>query len=156
MRMSEESSIYEPPETPNPRPELSGEIVDKRPLIYGSIAAVVIILIFGGLGVALFLHPGATATLRDIFIIYLGLGAFIIILLLIALVVIMAYLVIKINDLVHLLDREIKPMLAKLQETMGTVRGTATFLSNHAVQPVIATASNVAAVRAVFRSLFQR
>jgi hypothetical protein len=47
-------------------------------------------------------------------------------------------------------------MLTKLQETMGTVRGTATFLSNHAVQPVINTASNVAAVRAIFRALFQR
>jgi hypothetical protein len=154
--MSEELGIYNPPDTSNKPPELLGEIVDKRPLIYGSIAAVIIILLFGGLGAVLFLHPAATATLRDIFIIYLGLGVFIIILLLIALIVIMAYLVIKINDVVRLLDREIKPMLAKLQETMGTVRGTATFLSDHAVQPVIATASNVAAVRAVFRSLFQR
>lgn len=137
-------------------PELSPKPADKRPIIYGVIAAVVIILIFGGIGVWLFFNPAAAAVLRDIFIIFLGLGAFIIILLLIALVLISVYLVIKINDLVRLLDREIKPILLKMQETMNTVKGTATFLSDHAAQPVITTASTVAAVQAVTRALFRR
>lgn len=137
-------------------PELAPEPMDKRPLIYGIIVAIVIVLIFAGIGVWLFLHPVATAILRDIFIIFLGLGAFVIILLLIALVVITAYLVIKINDLVHLLDREIKPVLIKLQDTAGTVQGTTTFISDHAVQPIIATVSTFAATRAIIRALFQR
>lgn len=137
-------------------PELSPEPIDKRPLIYGIIVAVVVVLIFLGIGVLLFLNPVATAILRDIFIIYLGLGAFVITLLLIALVVITAYLVIKINDLVQLLDREIKPILLKLQDTAGTVQGTTTFISDHAVQPIIATVSTFAATRAIFRALFQR
>lgn len=137
-------------------PELGPQPIDKRPLIYGIISAIVIILIFVGIGVWLFLHPAASAVLRDIFIIYLGLGAFVIILLLIALVVITSYLVIKINDLVHLLDREIKPVLLKLQETAGTVQGTTTFISDYAVQPIISTVSTYAATRAIFRALFQR
>ncbi len=137
-------------------PELSPEPIDKRPIIYGAIAAVVIILIFGGIGVLLFFNPPAAAVLRDIFIIYLGLGAFVIILLLIVLVVIAAYLVIKVNDLVQLLDREIKPVLVKLQEIATSTQGTATFLSDHAVEPVISTVSSVAAVRAIIRSLFGR
>ncbi len=148
-----EPSVPEPKERP---PELSPKPVDKRPIIYGVIVALVIILIFGGIGVWLFFNPAAAAVLRDIFIIFLGLGAFVIILLLIALVVITVYLVIKVNDLVQLLDREIKPVLVRLQGTMSTVQGTATFLSDHAAQPVINTASTIAAVQAITRSLFRR
>jgi hypothetical protein len=140
----------------NRYPELSPEPMDKRPIIYGVIFAVVFVLIFLAIGVWLFFNPVATAILRDIFIIYLGLGAFVIILLLIALVVITAYLVIKVNDLVQLLDREIKPVLLKLQDTAGTVQGTTTFIRDHAVRPIISTVSTYAAARAVFRALFQR
>lgn len=143
-------------EAGNPRPELSPQPIDKRPIMYGIIAAVVIILLFGGIGVGLYLNPPVAAVLRDIFIIFLGLGAFVIILLLIALVVITIYLVLKINDLVRLLEREIKPLLVEVQETTRTVKGTTTFLSDQAVKPVIATASTVAATRAIFKSLFQR
>ena len=149
------SEIYAPSDGSYARPELSPEPVDKRPIIFGIIAALIIILIFGGLGVWLFLNPPAAAVLRDIFIIYLGLGAFVIILLLIVLIVITAYLVIKINDLVQLLDREIKPVLTRLNETAVSVRGTTKFLSDHAVQPVITTASSVTAVRAIIRALFR-
>ncbi len=138
------------------RPELSAEPVDKRPIIFGVIAAVVIILVFGGLGVWLFFYPAAAAVLRDIFIIYLGLGTFVIILLLIALVVVATYLVLKINDLIQLLQREIQPLLVSVQNTAATVKGTTTFISDHAVQPVIATASTISGVKAIFRSLFKR
>ena len=166
-KQSIEESIYSEAEAPaisaynslgndNRYPELSPEPIDKRPMIYGAIVAVVLILIFLGIGVWLFFNPAAAAVLRDIFIIYLGLGAFIIILLLIILVVITAYLVIKVNDLVQLLDREIKPILLKLQATAGTVQGTTTFISDHAVRPIISTVSTYAATKAIFRSLFQR
>ena len=140
----------------NSRPELSAEPVHKLPIIIGIVVALVIIIGFAVIGWLLFSDPETTAVLRDIFIIFLGLGVFLIILLLIVLVVITVYLVLKVNDLVQLVDREVKPMLAKLQETLNTVRGTTTFLSDHAVQPVITTVSTVSAVRAVFRALFRR
>jgi len=137
-------------------PELSSKPVDKRPILFGILGAVIVIIFFGGLGYWLYINPEATATLRDIFIIFLGLGAFFVILLLIALVVMTVYLVLKVNDLIQLLNREIKPILLKIQETLGTAQGTVTFLSDHAVQPVISTASTVAAIRAITRSLFRR
>ena len=152
----EMSEVTSPSEVRNARPELSPQPADKRPIIFGVIAALIVILIFGGLGAWLFLNPPAAAVLRDIFIIYLGLGAFLVILLLIALVVITAYLVIKINDLVHLLDREIKPVLTKLNETAVNVSGTTRFLSDQAVQPVISTVSAVSAAQAIFKALFRR
>lgn len=140
----------------NRRPELSPQPIDKRPMIIGAVVAIVIIVLFGLLGWFLFSNPPVTAVLRDIFIIFLGLGAFIIILLLIVLVVVTIYLILKINDLVQLLNREIKPMLTRLQATVNTAQGTATFLSEQAVKPVITTASTISAIRAVFRALFQR
>ncbi len=148
------SSYYT--ELENRYPELAPEPIDKRPIIYGVIAAIVIIVIFGGIGVILFLNPVAAAILRDIAIIYLGLGAFFIILLLIVLIVITSYLVLKVNDLTQLLNREIKPILFKLQETTNTVRGTTTLISDQAVKPVIATASAFAGAKAIFAALFRR
>lgn len=140
----------------NSRPELSAKPVDKRPIIIGSIVALAFIIVCLLIGWFLFSNPEATAVLRDIFIIFLGIGVFFIILLLIILVVIIAYLVIKVSDLTQLLDREIRPMLAKMQESINTVRGTTTFLSDHAVQPVISTVSTVSAIRVIIRSLFRR
>ncbi|MCB0191563.1 MAG: hypothetical protein KDJ65_06420 [Anaerolineae bacterium] len=144
------------PDAENPRPELSAEPVNKKPLIIGIIVAVVLVLLFGGIGVLLFYNPAAAAVLRDIFIIFLGLGVFVVILLLVMLVVITAYLVLKVNDLTQLLDREIRPVLGKLQDTTTTIGGTATFISEKAVQPVISTASMAAGVSAIFRALFKR
>lgn len=143
-------------ETDNPRPELSAKPVNKKPLLIGAIFALVIIIIFTVLGTLSFNFPEQTAILRDIFIIFMGLGIFVIILLLMALIVILVYLILKVNDLVQLLDREIKPILSKLQQTVNTVSGTATFLSEQAVQPVITTVSTVTAVRTIVRSLFRR
>jgi hypothetical protein len=140
----------------NPRPELSAAPASKKPIIIGLVFALVILLILGGLGWYLFSNPDQTAILRDIVIIFMGLGIVFIILLLIALIVITAYLVIKVNDLVQLLDREIRPVLTRMQKTLATVSGTATFLSDQAIQPVISTASTVAAVQTIVRSLFRR
>jgi hypothetical protein len=155
--MSEETiALDNSDEISKSRPELSPKPVDKRPMIIGGVVAVAIVIIFVTLGILLFRYPEATAILRDIFIIFMGLGIFVIILLLIILIVITAYLVLKINDLVQLLDREIKPLLAKLQGTVNNVSGTTTFLTDQAVQPVISTVSSVAAARAIVRSLFRR
>ena len=104
----------------------------------------------------MFFNPVEAAVLRDIFIVFLGFGVFVAILLLIVLVIITSYLVLKVNDLVQLLDREIRPVLNKLLQTSNTVQGTTTFLSDHAVRPIISVASTTAGVRAAFRALFRR
>ena len=140
----------------NLRPELSAQPIDKQPIIIGSVVALGFLVLSLVCGWWLFTHPVVATILRDILIIYIGLGIFIVILLLIALVVITAYLVIKVNDLVQLTDREIRPVLANIQESVNTVRGTTVFLSDHAVEPIISTASTVAGLRKIVRSLFRR
>ncbi len=155
--MTEETlAPYNPKQFDNPRPELSPEPIDKRPLLIGGLVAIVLVAVFVGIGWWLFVNPAATAVLRDIFIIFMGLGIFVIILLLVMLIVITAYLVLKVNDLVQLLDREIKPMLTNLNTMLKTAQGTTTFISEQAVKPVISTVSAVAAARAIFQNLFQR
>ncbi len=144
-------------------PEVSTSVADKRPLFIGIGVAILIIVLFVGGGWLLFIYPVAAARLRDIVIIFMGIGSLLVILLLVALVVITTYLVLKVNDLVKLvkeviitLNTDVKPVLGRVQETVGTVKGTTTFISDHAVQPVITTAASVTALRTIVRSLFSR
>ena len=46
-----------------------------------------------------------------------------------------------------MLQDEIKPMIEATKETVGTVRGTTTFLSEHVVTPVVNVASFASGVR---------
>jgi hypothetical protein len=71
-----------------------------------------------------------TARVRDIFIIFMALES-----LLIGLVLII--LVIQLARLINLLQNEIKPIMDSTNETVSTLRGTATFLSDNLVEPVI-------------------
>ena len=155
--MPEENiTVYAYDSGSNSRPELSMQPVDKRPAIIGGAVALVILLVFVGIGWWLFVHPARAAVIRDISIIFMGLGVFVIILLLIILIVATFYLVLKVNDVVRLLDREIRPVLDRVQTTMSTVKGTTVFLGDKAVKPVMTTAGYLAAVRAIVRSLFRR
>lgn len=140
----------------NPRPELSAEPFDKRPLWIGIGVGVVFLLVIILLGIWMFYNPVATQIIRDIFIIYIGVGIFVLILLLLVLLVVLTYLVLKLNDLTHLITREVKPMLITVQNSLNTVNGTTSFISDNAVKPVIATASSFAAARAMVKTLFRR
>jgi hypothetical protein len=73
--------------------------------------------------------------------------------------ILMTILVIQIIRLVRLLREEILPIINSTQETVGTVRGTAEFVSEHVVQPVVKVNSYAAGVRrgfAVFTRLRNR
>ena len=137
------------------RPELSAEPIDKRPLIIGALVALGFFLLAIAIGVWLILNPQRAEVIRDIFIIYVGVGIFVLIPLLIVLIVIATYLILKVNDIANLLEREIKPMLSNMQTTINTIRGTSIFLSDEAVKPIINTSAYVAQVRAIVRALFR-
>ncbi|MGD2205496.1 MAG: hypothetical protein PVH17_01840 [Anaerolineae bacterium] len=107
----------------------------------GIVAAVVIILaIIGGAGYGLVTNPPVAAVLRDIFIIVLALVTIIIGLFL-------AILIFQLQSLITLLRDEIKPILESANDTVSTVRGTTTFVSDAVVHPMIKAASYASAVR---------
>ena len=103
---------------------------DRRRLIL-LIAGVLILL---GLVIAavFFLMQPATPTdkIRDIFIIFMALESLVI-------GVTLIILMVQLAVLINLLQNEIKPILNSTSETVNTIRGTATFLSDNLVEPVI-------------------
>ena len=106
------------------------------------VVTLAILLLVGIIAAVIWLaQPGApTETLRDIFII---LVAFEFMVVGIALVV----LVIQLARLVNLLNNEVRPILDSANEAANTMRGTARFLSDKLVNPVVKVNAGMAAVR---------
>ncbi len=110
---------------------------------FGILIAALAVLLLAGIVFAIIwlTQPGApTETLRDIFII---LVAFEFMIIGIALVV----LVIQLARLVNLLNNEVRPILDSANEAANTMRGTARFLSDKLVNPVVKINAGMAAVR---------
>ena len=73
---------------------------------------------------------GATARIRDVFIIFMALEALVI-------GVALVILIVQLATLINLLQNEIKPILNSTNDTVNTLRGTVTFLSDNLAEPVI-------------------
>lgn len=102
-----------------------------RKILIGLIIGGVVILALLIFGLYLLLLPTTdTARVRDIFIIFMALES-----LLLGLVLII--LIVQIARLTNLLQNEVKPILESTNETVNTLRGTTTFLSDNLVQPVL-------------------
>jgi hypothetical protein len=88
------------------------------------------------------------ATFRDWVIIFMGIavGAFFLVALIIAIVLglLMRALLKKVGALV---DDDVKPLLGTTRETVSNVKGTTSYVSQSAVQPIIRTYGVVAGVR---------
>jgi hypothetical protein len=113
-------------------------------LIGLSVVAVLILALFV-VAVIYLLQPGApTETIRDVFIIFMALEFLVVGLALIVLIV-------QLARLINLLQNEVRPILESTSETAHTLRGTATFLSDNLVQPVIRANSYMAALRRLFK-----
>jgi hypothetical protein len=92
-------------------------------------------------------HATTIAALRNLMIIALALMSCIFgIVLLVMFVVVVR--------LVNMLEFEIKPILEKTNETLGTVQGTTNFVSENVVRPVTRASSNLAGFRRGLATLF--
>ncbi len=104
---------------------------DQRKIIIGVGFAVLVLLVVIILAIIYLLQPTTpTAKIRDVFIIFMALES---LLLGLALVILM----VQVARLTNLLENEIKPILQSTNETISTLRGTTTFLSDNLVEPVI-------------------
>lgn len=121
------------------------------PMTYVIIGVIVVLV----LGIALILgivllarsYPAELEAIRDIFIIALALESCLFG------VVLMLMLVMLIR-LVNTVEFEIKPILEQTNETIGTIRGTSTFVSKNVVQPVTRATGYVNGVRRGLKVLF--
>jgi len=119
----------------------SGRTAGRRVIFVGAILVLVAILALAVWAVvAMVDHPAATQNIRDIVIIFVALESLFLGLALIVLIV-------QLARLTTLLQDEVKPILDSTKETLSTLRGTTTFLSDNLVQPVIKANSTMAALR---------
>ncbi len=81
-----------------------------------------------------------SGAIRDIAIVVVALE----ILILNALLIVLVW---QVWRLVKMIQTEVKPIIQDTQETLGTVRGTADFVSTNLVDPVVKTSSKLAGWR---------
>ena len=120
-------------------------------LIIGCIGGLMVVLVAGFVGALILAlaSPGAAGgvqIVRDFFVIMLALEG---ILVGAALII----LVLQLARLTNLLQNEIKPILQQTNDTVKTVRGTATFMSRHVADPVIRTGGFLSWLLAILREL---
>lgn len=121
--------------------ELSPTSKNQRAVIIVGVVVLVLLILGVILAVtAMIKNPDQTETIRDIVIIFMAVESLIIGLTMIILIV-------QIARLTALLENEIGPILDSTSDTVDTLRGTTTFLSNNLVRPVIKFNSTVAAIR---------
>lgn len=133
------ANLMNQPQQPN---TISREEESRRRRIMIVVGVVVVLILAALIAFLVFLltaNPGTTAQIRDVFIIFMALES-----LLVGLVLVI--LVIQIARLTNLLQNEIKPILESTNETISTLRGTTTFLSDNLVQPVIKLNEYLAAI----------
>jgi hypothetical protein len=112
------------------------------------IVLITVVAIVALLGIAGFLlyRSGVTEFLRDIAIIVLAFETLVVIFLLGVMTVLLIYVVLT-------MEREIKPALDAISETVHTVRGTTTFVSDTVVSPIMTVASTVGAVKGAAQAI---
>jgi hypothetical protein len=84
-----------------------------------------------------------TGRVRDVFIIFMALEFIVIGVALIVLIV-------QLATLINLLRNEIRPIIDSTNETVNTLRGTVTFISENLTQPVITLNSYLAGIKQFF------
>jgi hypothetical protein len=139
----EELSDPKPVDIPDRKPQ-TGKNTGRNIAIAAAVLIVLALIVAAAYG--LVTHPIVTSVLRDISIIVLALVTIVIGLFL-------AILIFQLQSLIALLRDEIKPILESTNQTVSTVRGTTTFVSQTLVQPMIAAASHVSAIRQTFQTL---
>ncbi len=117
--------------------------------VLGTVVALGIVAAIFGASVWMIDHPDRTATLRDIFIIFMAFT-------LVFIGFVLVILLVQLARLTNLLQHEIKPILENTNETINTVRGTAIFLSESITEPVTKLNSYVAGLSRFFELILPR
>ena len=132
-----------PPLTPEQIAASKAQERQTKTIIAAVIAAVIVILIGLGFAVYALLQPGTpTDRIRDIFIIIVSLETLVI-------GVALVILLVQLASLINLLQNEVRPILQATNETINTLRGTAEFLGESVVEPVIKLNGYLASIQRV-------
>ena len=131
METSENTSEIVP--TPQPQEDTTTKEADSRSSKIITIAIIGAVIVLALLGLAIFylLQPTSpTDRIRDVFIIVVALESLVI-------GVALIILIVQLASLINLLQNEVRPILSATNETVNHLRGTAEFLGENVVEPVI-------------------
>ena len=110
------------------------------------IVVVVLLFILIAVSVVFLLNSSKTEQIRDIFIIFMALESLLI-------GIVLVILMIQLARLINLLQNEIGPILDSINQTIGHLGGTTTFLSNNIVEPVIKANEYIAGFTQFFHAI---
>jgi hypothetical protein len=120
-----ERPVSDEPSAPSTTEQPQKNIV--IPIVIG----VIVLLALLGLAIYFLLQPATpTDKIRDVFIIVVALESLVI-------GVALIILIVQLASLINLLQNEVKPILHATSDTVNTLRGTAEFLGENVVEPVI-------------------
>ena len=129
--LPQQQPVTPPPPSPEELAAIREAERKQKTIIASVIAVVVLILAILGVAIYFLLQPGTTTDrIRDVFIIVVAFESLVIGVALIVLIV-------QLASLINLLQNEIRPILHATTETVNTLRGTAEFLGENVVEPVI-------------------
>ena len=121
--------------TPEANPQLTAEQLEQekqtKRIMTGVIIGAVILLALLGVAIFFLLQPATpTDKIRDVFIIVVALESLVI-------GVALIILVVQLASLINLLQNEVRPILKATSDTVNNLRGTAEFLGENVVEPVV-------------------
>lgn len=103
----------------------------QRTIVIAIVVGVIVILAALATAIYFLLQPGTpTDRIRDVFIIVVALESLVIGVALIVLVV-------QLASLINLIQNEVRPILRATSETVNNLRGTAEFLGENVIEPII-------------------
>jgi hypothetical protein len=117
--------------TPDQEPTPGEQEQKMRRAMIGVAIGAVVLLVLLGLAIFFLLQPTTpTDRIRDVFIIVVALESLVI-------GVALIILIIQLASLINLLQNEVRPILHATSDTVNNLRGTAEFLGENVVEPVI-------------------
>jgi hypothetical protein len=140
------------PALPSPSVQPIAEEEQKSPkAVIGLIIAVLVVVILLIVGAVFLLRAdnATTGRVRDVFIIFMALESLV-------LGIAMIILIVQLATLINLLQNDIKPIIKSTNETVNTLRGTVTFLSDNLSEPVIVLNSYLAGIKQFMDALRPR
>ncbi len=126
-----DSQQMTPQLAPEKAAEPSPQDQQTKRIMIGVIIGIVVLLVLLGVAIFFLLQPATpTDKIRDIFIIIVALESLVI-------GVAVIVLIVQLASLINLLQNDVRPILTATNETVNNLRGTAEFLGENVVEPVI-------------------
>jgi hypothetical protein len=132
-----------PPPSAQYGEDYAKEKQSKAPIILIGVGVVVLILLIVAAVLLIRADNDTTGRVRDVFIIFMALESLVI-------GVALIILIVQLATLINLLQNEIRPIIHSTNETVNTLKGTVTFISDNVSEPIIKLNAYLAGIKTFF------